>query len=139
MASASDFAAWAQQDLVIPFGGKTYRVSPPDVDRAGKLLALAIRGEVKLEMVKGPIPPEVQAVLDTIEPGEHVALGDVHDQMLADGVPQVTVDRFTYYAVFYWARGEQYADTLARLLFTPRVTDENLFPDEEDEALPKAS
>ncbi|MCT1363968.1 hypothetical protein [Microbacterium sp. p3-SID131] len=139
MASASDFAAWAQQDLVIPFGGKTYRVAPPDVDRAGKLLACAIRGEVNLGITKGPIPDEVQAVLDTIGPDEHPALGDVHQEMLDDKLSPTTIDRFTYYAVFYWARGEEYADALARLLFMPRVTDDNLFPDKEDEAAPKAS
>ena len=139
MASASDFAAWAQQDLVLPFGGKTYRVKPPSVGAAGKLLACAVRGEVNLGIVKGPIPAEVQAVLDTIQPDEHPALGDVHQEMVDDGLSPTTIDRFTYYAVFYWARGEEYADALARLLFMPRVTDDDMFPEEEDEATPKAS
>lgn len=139
MASASDFAAWAQQDLVIPFGGKTYRVSPPSVDDSGKLLACAIRGEVNLGISKGPIPDGVQAVLDTIGPDEHPALGDVHQQMVDDNLSPTTISRFTYYAVFFWARGEEYADSLARILFAPRVTDDDLFPGEEAEAAPKAS
>lgn len=137
MASATDFAAWAQQDLVIPIGGRTFVVRPPSVADAGKLLACAVRGEVNLRMVKGPIPDEVQRVLDTIG-DEHPALGPAYDEMVEAGLSPVTIDRLAYYATFYWARGEEYADTLARVLFTPRVTDD-LFPDEEDEPLPKAS
>lgn len=135
MASASDFAAWAQPDLVIPFGGRTYTVRPPDTENAGILLACAVRGEVKLGLVDGPIPDDVQKVLESIT-DQHPALGDVYDQMVADKLPKVTIDRFSYYATFYWARGEEYADTLARILFTPRVTDD-LFPDEEELELPK--
>lgn len=135
MASASDFAAWAQQNLVIPFGGRTYTVRPPDTEDAGILLACAVRGEVNLGLVEGPIPEAVQKVLDSITDA-HPALGDAYDQMLADRLPKTTIDRFSYYATFYWARGEEYADTLARLLFTPRITDD-LFPDEEPADHPK--
>ncbi len=120
MASASDFAAWAQKDLVIPFGGKTYRVGPPNVDRAAILLACAIRGEVNLGVVKGPIPDEVEKVLDSIKEQHPALTEEVYEQMVADGVPKITIDRFAYYATFYWARSEQYADELARLLWTPR-------------------
>lgn len=132
MASTSDFKAWAQQDLVIPLGDRTFTVRPPSVDAAGKLLACAVRGEVNLRIVEGPIPDDVQAVLDTIGKDEHPALGDTYKEMVAAGLSPVTIDRLGYYAVFYWARGEEYADTLARILFTPRVTDD-LFPDEGDE------
>lgn len=133
MASASDFKAWAQQDLVIPdldtpLGVRTFRVRPPSVGDGGKLLACAVRGEVKLGLVEGPIPDDVQAVLDTIEPGDHPALGETYQELVDAGVSQFTIDRLAYYAIFYWARGEEYADTLARILFTPRVTDD-LFPD----------
>jgi hypothetical protein len=40
--------------------------------------------------------------------------------MVANKVPAATIDRVTYYAVFYWARGKEYADTLAKLLWMPR-------------------
>lgn len=120
MASAADFKAWAQQDLVIPLGDRTFTVRPPSVDDAGKLLACAVRGEVFLGIVKGPIPDEVQEVLDSIEPGEHPALGDTYQEMVDAQLSPVTIDRFAYYAIFYWARGEEYADRLARILFTPR-------------------
>ncbi|EYT59451.1 hypothetical protein [Microbacterium sp. UCD-TDU] len=136
MASASDFESWAEPDLVIPLGGQTFRVRPPSVDDAAKVLACAVRGEVNLGIVKGEIPDEVQAVLDTIGPDDHPALGETYQEMKQAGLSPVTIDRFGYYAVFYWARGEEYADTLARLLFTPRVTD-NLFPDDGGEASPK--
>lgn len=136
MASASDFRSWAEPDLIIPLGGQTFRVRPPSVDDAAKVLACAVRGEVNLRMVEGPIPDEVQEVLDTIGPDDHPALGDAYHEMKKAGLSPTTINRLGYYAVFYWARGEEYADTLARLLFTPRVTDD-LFPDEESEPAPK--
>lgn len=139
MASASDFKSWAEPDLVIPLGGRDFIVRPPSVGNMGKLLACAVRGEVKLGLAEGPIPDEVQQVLDTIEPDEHPALGDTYQEMVDAGLHPVTIDRFAYYAVFYWARGEEYADSLARVLFTPRVTDD-LFPGEEEGgAAPKGS
>jgi hypothetical protein len=130
VASQNDFSAWAEPDLVIPFGGHTFRVKPPSVENAAKLLACAVRGEVKLGIKDGPIPEQVQAVLDTIGPKDHPALGKTYDEMVEAGLSPTTIDRFGYYAVFYWARGEKVADALARLLFTPRVTDD-LFPEEE--------
>lgn len=129
MATASDFATWAEPDLKIPLDGRTFRVRPPSVDDAAKVLACAVRGEVNLGIAEGPIPDEVQAVLDTIGPKDHPALGDAYQEMVDAGLSPVTIDRIGYYAVFFWARGEQYADSLAAALFTPRVTDD-LFPDE---------
>lgn len=133
MGTAPDFAAWAVPDLVLPLGERTYTVRPPSVDDMGKLLACAVRGEVNLGIVEGEIPDEVQEILDTITGDEHPALGDAYAQMVADGVHPVTIDRMGYYAVFYWARGQEYADTLAALLFTPR----ELGVPEEAEAAPK--
>lgn len=121
--SAADFAAWAIPDLTIPLPGsdgvsRKYAVHPPSVDDTRKLLACAVRGEVKLGIVPGAvIPDEVQEVLDTISPDEHPALGAAYDQMVADGVHPLTIDRASYYAVFYWTRGKEYADSLAVLLW----------------------
>lgn len=118
--SAVDFGEWAAVDgLVLQLGGVTYTVPPPSVRAMRQVLAAAVRAEINLGLTKGEIPTEVQAVLDDIKPGEHPALGPVYDQLEADGVPQVVVDRMAYYAVFYWARGKEYADTLAKLLWTP--------------------
>ena len=94
-------------------------VSPPTVDDAKKLLAAAVRAEVGLGLVKGDIPEDVQATLATIQPGEYPALGGVYDQLVADGVPQATIDRMGYYATFYWARGRAYANALAGILWGP--------------------
>lgn len=119
---AVDFEEWVAPDLQITLGGRTYSVQPPSVDAAKKILAAAVRGEVKLGLVKGQIPAEVQRVLDAIGPDEHPALGAAYAQMVADGVPAVTIDRVAYYAVFLWARGKEYADALAKALWLPRDT-----------------
>lgn len=118
--SAVDFEAWAIQPLKITLRGRSFHVPPPQTAAAGKILAAAVRGEVNLGIVQGPVPDEVQTVLDSIEPGEHPALGSVYAEMLAAGIDETTVDRAAYYAVFYWARGKQYADSLAALLWAPR-------------------
>lgn len=116
---AVDFAEWAAPGLELTFGGRTYMVRPPSVREAAQVLAAAVRGEVALGLVSGPVPDEMQAVLDQIG-DSHPGLGDdVHAQLVSDGVPQQTIDRMAYYAVFYWARGRQYADTLARLMWSP--------------------
>ena len=115
---AVDFAEWAAPGLELTFGGRTYVVQPPSVAAGRQILAAAIRGEVALGWAPGPVPPEVQEVLDSIG-DNHPGLGrDVYEQMAADGVPQASIDRMAYYAVFYWARGKAYADALARLLWS---------------------
>ncbi|TFD09824.1 hypothetical protein E3T26_14445 [Cryobacterium sp. TMT1-21] len=116
---AIDFGEWVAPDLELKLGGRTYTVHPPTVEAAKMILAAAVRGEVHLGLVTGEIPPEVQAMLDTIGDG-HPALGDTYAAMVADQVPAPTIDRVAYYAVFYWARGKEYADTLAKLLWLPR-------------------
>lgn len=98
----------------------------------GKLLASAVRGEVNLGLVEGEIPDEVQEILDALQPDEHPALGATYQQMVDDGVHPVTIDRMAYYAIFYWARGKEYADALATILFTPRAVDQV-----ESEPVPK--
>ncbi|MFP7833135.1 hypothetical protein [Marisediminicola sp. LYQ134] len=117
---AVDFSEWAAPALELPFEGRIYRVQPPTVEGAKKVLAAAVRGEVKLGLVAGEVPPEVEAILATIKPGEHPALGRAYQQMADDGVPAVTIDRMAYYATFFWARGREYADRLAVILFAPR-------------------
>lgn len=116
MASATDFSSWAVPDLVLRLGERTFVVRPPSVDDMGKLLACAVRGEVNLGLIPGTIPAEVQAVLDTIK-DEHPALGPAFHEMVAAGIDPITIDRMGYYAVFYWARGKDFADRLAILLW----------------------
>lgn len=118
--SAVDFEQWATPDLEIKLGGRTFRVPPPSVEAAKQVVAAAVRGEVHLGLVQAEIPAEVASVLATIEPGEHPALGPVYAEMQAAGIAKTTLDRIAYYAVFYWARGKAYADSLATILWTPR-------------------
>ena len=124
MAPAVDFGEWAAPGLELTFGGGTYLVPPPTVEDAKKLLAMAVRAEIGLGLVKGEIPDEVQAVLDTIPSGEHPALGPAYALLVAADVPQPTIDRMAYYATFYWARGKGYADALARILWGPVEAEE---------------
>lgn len=129
--AAVDFGEWAAlEGLTLTLGGRTYTVPPPTVGAMRQILAAAVRGEVNLGLVKGEVPAEVQAVLDTIGPHDQPALGPVYDALVADDVPKAVIDRMTYYAVFYWARGREYADALARILWTPRDS-------EVDEPAPK--
>ncbi|UFU03434.1 hypothetical protein LQF12_02150 [Ruania suaedae] len=123
---AVDFSEWADVDgLTLTLGGRTYTAPPPSVRAMRKVLAAAVRGEVNLGFVKGPVPDEVQKVLDTIGPDEHPALGPAYDRLVKDDVPQPVVDRMGYYAVFYWARGKAYADSLARVIWTPTEASES--------------
>ena len=124
MAPAVDFGEWAAPGLELTFGGGTYMVPPPTVEDAKKLLAMAVRAEIGLGLVKGEIPDEVKAVLDTIPSGEHPALGPAYALLVAADVPQPTIDRMAYYATFYWARGKPYADALARILWEPVEAEE---------------
>lgn len=134
--SAVDFETWAVPTLDLTLGGRTYKVQPPSVEAAKQLLASAVRGEVNLGIHKGPVPEEVESILRTIKPGTHPALGEVYDELIADGVHQATADRMAYYAVFYWARGKQYADAIATLLWAPR---DAAASEEGGEEHPKAS
>lgn len=136
MASAADFQAWAQPDLVIPLGGRDFTVRPPSVGNAAKLLACAVRAELNLGIVDGEMPAGVQAVLDTIGPDEHPALGDTFAEMVDAGLSPVTIDRLAYFAVFYWTRGEEYAARLARILWEPRDDEQ---PEGGEGPAPKAS
>lgn len=135
--SSRDFAAWAEPNLVLTLGERTYTVRPPSVADGGKLLALAVRGEVAVGITPGPVSDEVQEVLDSIGHDEHPALGaDVYAQLVADGVSDKTINRMAYYAIFYWTRGAEYADWIAAALFTPRDID-GVLAEAEADADPK--
>ena len=122
---AVDFDNWVRSDLELHLGEKVYPVPPPDVARAQKILAAAVLGELRIGLVRGDIPDDVQKIMAQISEGEHFALTEpVYEQMVADGIPAATIDRMAYYAVFYWARGQEYADTLAALMWAPEIAAE---------------
>ncbi|MBN0039389.1 hypothetical protein JN535_04265 [Cellulosimicrobium cellulans] len=135
-----DFSAWAVPSLDLTLGGRTFTVRPPSVGDMGKVLACAVRGEVNLGIAKGPIPADVQAVLDTIGPDDHPALGnETFREMVDAGVHPTTINRVAYYCVFYWARGKDVADIYATWLWSPRdAAAAEQAPAEEDDDLPKA-
>jgi hypothetical protein len=120
---AIDFGEWVAPELTLTLRGNTYTRGVPTVQEMGQILAAAVRAEVNLKLVKGEIPAEIQAVLDTIG-DQHPALGDAYAQMVADNVAPYERDRMSYYAVFYWARGKDYADRLAKILWLPRAVGE---------------
>lgn len=132
-----DFAAWAVPDMPLELGGRTYSVRPPCVLDMRKLLACAVKAEVDLGVVKGPVPESVRAVLATIGPDEHPALGThVYEQLVADGHHPTTIDRVAFYAVIYWTRGQKIADLYATALWTPRAPGAEEAPAPSPKALP---
>lgn len=128
--SAVDFAEWAAPDLTFTFpesafvqgtnvGGRTFTVRPPTVGNMEKVLALAIRGEVQFRLVDATeVPAPVQAIIDSIAPDEHPALGPTFAEMRDAGLNDPTINRTAYYTIFYWARGKQYADDFATEVYT---------------------
>jgi len=134
----TDFEEWVTPNLDLTLRGRTYTVRPPSVEAGKKIAAAAVRGEIKLGLIEGvtEVPAEIQRVLDTIEKGEHPALGDAYKAMLLNGLDSVTIDRAAYYAVFYWARGKEYADSLAKILWAPRDSGDG---DTAGDADPKAA
>lgn len=136
-----DFEDWVRPDLELTLKGKTYTVPAPDVERAQQLLAAAVIGELRLGIVKGDVPKEVATVMARTAVGEHFALTEpVYREMVADGVNQVTIDRMSYYTVFYWARGKEYADELASLMWAPEIAAQVAAENapEDDKPAPKA-
>jgi hypothetical protein len=116
---AIDFGEWVAPDLELTLGGHTYKIRPPSVEAMKQVLAAGVLGEVKLGLVQGDVPDEVQKILDTIG-NKHPALGSAYEQMVADEIDHVSIDRMAVYAVFYWARGKEYADSLAKIMWLPR-------------------
>ncbi|MGA6128835.1 MULTISPECIES: DUF7426 family protein [unclassified Microbacterium] len=120
--TAVDFDDWAAPDLVLTIKGNEYRVPPPCTIDAKKILAAAALGEIRLGLVSGEASEEVQRILTAVRPDDHFALTNrVYEQMVADRVAKTTIDRMAYYAVFYWARGKQYADMVASLMWSGEI------------------
>ena len=137
-----DFAQWVTPDLVLPLRGELYQVRPPTVEAAQQIIAAAARAEINLGIAKGPVSAEVQEILDGIGPDDHPALGEAYEWMVANGVPAPDIDRAAYYAVFYWAKGRDYADKIARALWAPaadgEAPEESPAPKERPTSPPKS-
>lgn len=121
--TAVDFGSWAAPELVLKFGERAFRIAPPSADEAtAKILALAVVAEVELGLAVGPVPETIQEIVDGIGPDEHPALREAYGEMkqlVAENklLPE-TIDRAAVYAIFFWARGREYADWVAELIWT---------------------
>lgn len=113
--SAVDFGAWAKPDLELLLGGRTFSVRPPSVAQARMVVALAVRFEVGEERT----PQEVRDVLATLPTDGHPALGDTYDELVEAGIDPVTLSRMGVYATLAWARGREYADAAAEIIWGP--------------------
>jgi hypothetical protein len=119
---ALDFAEFAEPFLLLPLHGVTYACRPPSVPRAADIAALNARSRVQLGLDPGPVAPDA---LDLLEreasdiPLAVLTLGqDIYDALTAAGESPTTINRMGYYAMAYWWGGEDYALTLARLMWT---------------------
>lgn len=132
-----DFSGWVADDLQIPLGGKTYTVPPPSVDQAKGILACALQAEQRLGFTTRPLPDGMQEILDKLEgiPLGHVSLTEsVYSEMVADGVPAVTLNRVALYAVWFWAYGKKLAEAFAELLWAVPDEDEATGGEDQGEA-----
>lgn len=119
MPGVVDFDEWSTAPgFAVALRGRTYQVPPRSVDDWGLCLAAAALAEHNLGIVPGDPPDGVRERLASIQPGDHPALGGVYGQMIDDGLPPALVDRVAYYAVFLVARGREYADAIATLLWS---------------------
>lgn len=132
----SDFDEWAEEPWHLELGGVTYVVTPPSVKAYGQLLAAAVAGEVNVGLVAGPLPEEVQRVLETVG-DDHPALGnDVYQQMVDNGVSHATINKASVYGVYYWTRGQAYADRMAVFLW--RKPEDGTGEEQPERATPKS-
>jgi len=131
--SVVDFTQWVIPDLPILLGGKTYSAHPPSVDQAKIIVAFMALAEIKLGLAKGPADPDLVALADAqTDTLAVITLGQaVYDQMVADGVDEVTIDRVGFYGMLFWTQGKERADWVAEQMWSPKDS-------EESEPSPKA-
>lgn len=113
---AVDFSEWAAPGLELTVGGRTYTVPSPTVAAASQCMAAAAMLEVRLGLARS-LSDEDAAIIEAVRAEDHVGLGPVWVELNDDGVSAVTIARMQDYAVFYWARGREYADAIAGALW----------------------
>ncbi|QIK82985.1 hypothetical protein [Sanguibacter sp. HDW7] len=109
--------------------GKIYHVPPPTKHNGLVLAAIVAYGMNKA--TGRETDDETMALWESI-PGDtpvgHLALTQaVYDQMLADGQPEIDVDRYALYAQYYWTLGEDAADQVMEFTYGP-ADDEGAAP-----------
>ena len=134
--STVDFTSWATGDLNLTLGDRTYPVRPPSVEGMATVLAAAALAEIQLGAAEGPLPADLQELLDAIPPGTSPSLGDQYGRLIEDGIDRVTLDRMAFYATFYWARGKETAQAMAVLFWSAQDADTEV-PEDGAEPAPK--
>jgi hypothetical protein len=118
---AKDFTAWARPDLVLTLGGREYRSRPPTFGQVDLLLAITVRLELEIGIVKGEMPADLAELITqhATEPVALLTLGqETYDLMRENREDVEAVRRMGLYAALYWARGEEHADEIAELLWS---------------------
>lgn len=108
-----DFSSFLDDDAIrFPLDGKTYRIESPDA-KTGLLLSGMANLGVKAS-AGGEIGESDLASLDLDDAEERdfmrMVLGDTLDELVADGVSWVKIQRISRYAFIYFAMGEDAAD-----------------------------
>jgi len=110
-----DLGAFLADDaLEVPVDGKVYRIASPDAKTGLWLTALANLGEREVAGER-LTPDEIAALrLDDGDEQDFIrkVLGRTVDELVADGVSWVKVQRISRYAFYYFAIGPEAADHL---------------------------
>jgi hypothetical protein len=108
-----DLSAFLDDDaLDIPVGGKTYRVASPDGETGLRLAALANLSVAVAD--ESPVTDRDRDRLRLDDEQEHDfmrdVLGGTLDELFADGVSWVRIQRLGRYCFLYFTMGEEAAD-----------------------------
>jgi hypothetical protein len=111
-----DLGAFLDDDgLDIPIGGKTYRVSSPDGETGLRLAALANLSVSVADETQVSERDRDRLRLSDQEEHDFLrdVLGSTLDELLADGVSWVRIQRLGRYCFLYFTLGEDVADDAA--------------------------
>lgn len=119
---AKSFARYLRPALDIEArDGKVYSVPPPSKDTGLVLAAIVAYGMNKA--AGRETDDETMALWESVPadtPLGHLSLTPrVYEQMLADGQPEIDVDRYALYAQYYWTMGEAVADQVLEVTYGP--------------------
>lgn len=123
--------SWLAKPLPLPYGETTYLVPPPTKEAGAKLAALNALGAQAHSAAVGTcatcgrsgeveLPEETRDLLAAIKDealGDIALTPDVHARMLADGVPEVDIDRMALYSMYFWTLGEAAADRILEITY----------------------
>lgn len=112
-----DLSAYLDDDaLDIPVDGRTYRIESPDAETGLRLTAMATLGGKIADGDAEVSADELESL--QLDDGQEqdftrMVLGKTLDEMVADGVTWVKIQRVTRYAFLYFAMSPEAADQAA--------------------------